>query len=80
MQRWLGGDRETLTGQGFRKVKLQDIYTGPDIQRVVMGILDSPSSWVLTRACKGGCTYQGQAGDEDEEGTCAVKLGTAGHE
>lgn len=41
MWRWLGGDRETLTGQGFRKVKLQDIYTRPDIQRVVVGILDS---------------------------------------
>lgn len=35
------GHRETLTGQGFRKVKLQDISTRLDIQRVVMGVLDS---------------------------------------
>lgn len=33
---WLGGGRGTPIDLGFRKVRLQDIYTRPDLQRVVI--------------------------------------------
>lgn len=37
----MGGDRETSTGKGFREVRMQDTYTRPDLQKVVMGTSDS---------------------------------------